>query len=191
MAAKRKFSKLATSVGFDLAHLFNRAIKQSLIAGINAATLATVHDSSNAAVHWMVAGASGRTSKPWARALGSLKDLRGTLGRKGKRTGRRPVLPVGYRGDDGANKDVAVKFVTLRERGEVIDRLVAGRNPETRFKFYHALAEGRFSEAYSAEEVGRYRNSANIDEAGNAAVAAALQAAERAVLAGQGRKVRR
>ena len=191
--AKGKFSKQADDLNDKLATLLNRAVKRAVVAGINAAAAATVHDSSNAAVHWMVGVAQGRSGRPASRSLGKLKDLRGTLGRRKKgalKVGRRPVLPVGYRGDEGVNKDLAVKFVTLRERSEVIDKLVVGRNPPTKFYFYHALAEGRAG-TLTAEEADRYRKSAEIDAAGNAAVAAAIRAAEAAVTAGLGRKPRK
>lgn len=185
-----KFTKQAAKINLDLSHLMNRAIKRALIAAITTATQETVHDSSNAAVHWMLAAQDGKVSKPWARKTGTLRDLRGTIGRKGVRPARKPQLPVGYRGDGGENQGMAVKYVSLRERTQVIDMLVAGRHSITGFRLYHPLLEERFAEPYTLENIKKYRRNAGIVLAGKAAVEAAREAAYAAVMAGLGRKRR-
>lgn len=173
--AKTSFTKEADQFNEALGQLFNRAIRSALLAGLLAATKFTRHDSSNAAVHWMLAGADGRKSRPWQRKLGRIQDLRGTKGVRGP--AREPVPPVGYRDDEGKNASAASAFVRDRETQEVLDRLVVGRSAETRFYFYSAVGEDE-----------EYAENAQISEAGEAAVARTLEVAERHIAAGNVRR---
>lgn len=163
-----KFSKAAEQFNIDLGELFNRAIRMALLAGLAMAVRTTKHDSSNAAVHWLVA-ARGK-SRPGGRKYGRIRDLRGT-------TTRPSVHPVGKRRDGGKNAALAERFVRNRELREVIEKLVAGRRPETVFYFYHALEPGE-----------EYAENANIEDAGKAALAETLRVMQNRIAAGQARK---
>lgn len=169
----KKFSGQAKQLSDALGEVFNRALRASLLDGLATAVEMTKHDSSNAAAHWMLAGSR---SRPSARRLGRLKDLRGTLGIRS--TARAPVFPVGYRDDGGIHKAETLRFVRERELKEVIDKLVSGRNPEFKFYFYNA-----------AGDEAQYSYNANIQAAGEAAVQATIESAARRIAAGNARKV--
>jgi hypothetical protein len=163
-----KFAKAADRFSTDLGELFNRSIRQALLSGLAIAIRTTIHDSSNAAVHWQLA-AKGR-SRPASRRFGKLRDLRGTNSRPG-------VPPVGRRGDHGINAAGTERFVREREIKEVIDKLIVGRRPATVFYFHHPL-----------EEDWRYAQNANIQEAGQAAIAETSRVLQNRIAAGQARK---
>ena len=163
-----KFSTATEQFNIDLGALFNRAIRMALLAGLAMAVRTTKHDSSNAAVHWLVA-ARGK-SRPGGRRYGKLRDLRGTATRPG-------VPPVGKRRDGGKNAALAERFVRNRELSEVIEKLVSGRRPETLFYFYHPLEPGE-----------EYTDNALIEEAGKAALAETLRVMQNRMAAGQARK---
>jgi len=163
-----KFSQQANKLGTDLGALFNRGIRQALVAGLVAAVQATKHDSSNAAAHWMIA-AKGR-SRPGARKAGRINDWRGS-------NERASVAPVGKRRDAGIHKMRATKFVRERELREVVEKLVAGRLPETVFYFYHPLEDGE-----------EYAKNAEIKSAGEAGVAETLRVYQNRIAAGNARK---
>lgn len=163
-----KFAKAADRFSTDLGELFNRGIRQGLLAGLSEALRETVHDSSNAAVHWQLA-AKGR-SRPASRRFGQLRDLRGNKSRPG-------IPPVGRRGDNGINAGATERFVREREIRDVIEKMVAGRRPATVFYFHHPLQPG-----------WRYAENANIEAAGQAAVARTIQVIQNRIAAGQARK---
>lgn len=163
-----KFSALADQVNVDVSALFNRSIRMALLAGLAMAVGVTKHDSSNAAVHWLLAAKA--RSRPASRRYGKLRDLRGTAGRPG-------VAPVGKRRDGGAHEQAALKFVRDRELREVVDKMVAGRSPETIFYFYNAI-----------DPETQYGENANIGAAGAAAVQEVLRIFQNRVAAGQVRK---
>ncbi|QYW06470.1 hypothetical protein uan_058 [Pseudomonas phage UAntarctica] len=163
-----KFSAQADRVMVDVSALFNRSIRQALLAGLAMALGVTKQDSSNAAVHWLLAAKS--RSRPAARRYGQLRDLRGTSTRPG-------VAPVGKRRDGGVHAAAAMKFVRERELREVVDKLVAGRSPETVFYFYNAIEPGT-----------QYGENANIEAAGEAAAQEVLRIFENRIASGQVRK---
>lgn len=155
-----KFADQTATLSLDIGALFNRAIRRALLAGLTMAVHSTHHDSSNAAAHWLIA-AKGR-SRPGSRTWGKLRDLRGT-------STRPATPPVGKRRSYGMNEIATVKFVRDRELREVVEKLVAGRHPETIFYFYNALdpnsdygqnAEISAAAAAAVEEVSRQFNNA-------------------------------
>lgn len=160
MADPKQFTKEMSKLGDYLNQLFNRSIQAGLLRGLDTAVAETKHDSSQAAAHWMLAGADGRSSRPWQRKLGKLTYLRGTAVRA-------PIAPVGYRGDSGSHTSETIKFVHQRELNEVIKQLVAGRRPEFRFYLYNAVGE-----------VDAYAIRARIDAAGNSGIDAVVRYAE-------------
>lgn len=163
-----KFSALADQVNVDVSALFNRSIRMALLSGLAMAVGITKHDSSNAAVHWLLAAKA--RSRPSSRRFGKLRDLRGTASRPG-------MAPVGKRRDGGIHEAAALKFVRERELKEVVDKMVSGRSPETIFYFYNAI-----------EPDSQYGENANIGAAGAAAVQEVLRIFENRVMAGQVRK---
>lgn len=180
------FSDYTENLSVDLDSLFNRSIKAAMTAGIVAAVKETKHDSSNAAVHWLVGveGAKRSSMGPFNR----LRDLRGRLGRlrasRGKAGGlkrggaRAPKIPqVGYRGDKGRHSGAALSLVRSRAKEEVLERIVRGRNAPGEFFFFNAAG---LREDYS--------DNANLEMAGMAAVNAAIAVATRYVTAGMVRK---
>lgn len=167
MAKAGKFAKQVDAYTADLKELFGRAIRQALMAGLVAAVKATEHDSSNAAAHWMI---GSRTSPPGRRKFGKLRDLRGTH--------ERPATPpVGKRRTYGAQKSATLKFVRERELQQVVDKLVQGRNPETLFYFFNAVAEG-----------SDYGQNAKIEEAAMQAMQAVRRIFDKRIEAGKVRK---
>lgn len=160
MADQKMFTKEMAKLDEYLRSMFNRSIRAGLLRGLDTAVAETKQDSSQAAAHWMLAGADGRTSRPWQRKLGKLQYLRGT-------SVRAPIAPVGYRGDGGSNADAVLKFVHQRELNEVIKQLVAGRRPEFKFYLYNAVGD-----------VDAYAIRARIDDAGNAGIQAVVDYAE-------------
>ncbi|MCY1362839.1 hypothetical protein D9M71_494100 [compost metagenome] len=176
MSDSRRFEAYGEQVGDYVGQLFTRAIQGALLDGLEMAVKATFHDSSNAAAHWMLAGADGNKSRPWQRKLGRITDMRGTLGIRGP--ARSPVFPVGYQGDEGINEGDTVKFVRQRELAEVIHKLVTGRKPEFRFYLFNAVGGDE-----------NYAGNANIEQAGQAGLDRILASATRRIAAGQTRKV--
>lgn len=163
-----KFKRQADQYGFDLKELFSRAIRQALIAGLEAAIKGTEQDSSNAAVHWQLASSKG--SRPASRKFGKLRDLRGTKLKA-------PVKPVGYKDDEGKNAAVVLKFVRDKEIREVVDKLVSGRDPDTMFYLYNAIVDG-----------SAYGDNAKIDDAAKAGLAAVKRIFDNRIAAGNVRK---
>lgn len=165
-----KFKKLTDTMAMDISALFNRAIRQALIAGVAMAVARTKQDSSNAAAHWMLASKTGKTARPESRRFGKLRDLRGNKSRAG-------VHPVGRRGDGGVNSGTVIKYVREKELREVVDRLITGRDPETVFYLFNAVGA-----------VNRYSANAEIAAAGEAAMQEIKRIFEMRVAAGNVRK---
>lgn len=163
-----KFAKEASRFNLDLGALFNRSIRAALLAGLEVAVKSTYHDSSNAAVHWAILAVGSRIGR--GRKIGRINDFRGT-------NSRSPVLPVGYRDDAGENAVVTLRYVRDRELREVVDRLVAGRHPSTKFFFNHPL-----------ETDSVYAARADIEQAGQSALAATEKVFLARIAAGQSRK---
>lgn len=163
-----KFTKATNQFNIDLGALFNRAIRMALMAGLAMAVRGTKHDSSNAAVHWLLA-ARGR-SRPAARKYGQLRDLRET-------SVRPAVFPVGRRRDAGKNAKLAERFVRERELRDVIEKMVAGRTPESIFYFYNAV-----------EGDPEYADNASIEAAGAMAINETIRVMQLRIAAGQARK---
>lgn len=164
----KKFARMADQVSLDIGALFNRAIRQALLAGLVMAVHNTKQDSSNAAVHWMIA-AEGR-SRPTTRRFGRLRDLRETASKPA-------TPPVGKRGDGGRNAAMTQRFVRDKELREVIEKMVAGRDPAKVFYFFNAL-----------DPNWRYGENANIAAAGKSAVEEVRRIFENRMAAGQVRK---
>lgn len=179
--AKGKFLREAKANALGMEAFFNRSVQKALKAGIEAAVKNTYHDSSNAAAHWQVAGANGARSRPWQRGFGVFKDRRGTPTRS-------PQLPIGYQKDNGEVAGAVLKYVSAKEQSEVIQKLVSGRTPETKFYFYHAAFDGK-SEV--GPELEAYKERADLKEAGKAAVQATFDVLAREFAAGRLRKAYR
>lgn len=146
-----KFEKQFTQFAVELEQLYSRAIRRALLAGLYTALDVTKHDSSNAAVHWLLV--AKMRSRPTTRRFGKLKDLR--------QTGTRAATPpVGKRGSMGAQKSRTITFVRDKELREVVDKFVSGRAPETKFALYTSI-----------DPESEYGINANISEAGQAALA--------------------
>lgn len=162
-----EFAKQAAKFNIDLGALFNRAIRVALLSGLAMAVRTTNHDSSNAAVHWMIA--SVRRSRPESRKFGKLRDLR--------QTARESNPPVGSRRSYGKNRALTERFVRDREIKDVLDKMVVGRKPESIFYFFNAL-----------DPNWRYGVNANIDAAGRAALEEVKRVYDRRIAAGNSRK---
>ena len=177
-----KFKQQAEAYSINLSQLFTRSIRASLVAGITAATKETAQDSSNAAAHWLlaVAGAGKRSLGPWGR----LRDLRGRRARKGGKNGKggkrakKPTYPVGYREDKGKNRGATLEFVRERALKDVIDSMVTGRRPASKFFLYNAAGGNE-----------QYEINAGIDAAGKEGLLAVERVLARQVAAGRTRKV--
>ena len=159
-----KFQKQFTNATGDISALFNRSIRSALAAGIEAAVRNTIHDSSNAGYHWMVAERS--RSRPGNRALGTVKDLRQTKGVRGPARGQTGT--IGFQGDRGAHRNQTVISARMREREEVLDKMVSGRNVRGNYYFYHGLLSGKSD----IENPKEYARRANLEAAGLAAIKA-------------------
>lgn len=166
------FSKEAAKFEVDLGALFNRAIRQALVAGLATAVRETKQDSSNAAAHWTikVKGASRTAGRAWTR----LRDMRHTKDRK-------RTAPVGKRRDLGIHRTEAVTVVRDRELKDVIDKFVAGRKPSTLFSFFNPID---LESDYGKNLEG------SLTTAGNAAVEEVQRIFQNRMAAGQTRKRR-
>jgi len=164
----KKFAKMAEKVSLDIGALFNRSIRQALLAGLVMAVQTTKQDSSNAAAHWMIA-AEGR-SRPTTRRFGRLRDLRETASKPA-------TPPVGKRGDGGRNAAMTQRFVRDKELRDVIEKMVSGRDPAKVFYFFNAL-----------DPNWQYGENANIAAAGKSAVEEVRRIFENRMAAGQVRK---
>lgn len=125
-----KFAQAVALFSADLEKLYVRAIRRALLAGLEAAIANSVHDSSNAGVHWMLVAKT--RSRPASRKFGKLRDLRQT-------NKRNATPPVGRRGSAGSQKSATIAFVRDKEIREVIEKFVTGRSPETKFALYNAI----------------------------------------------------
>lgn len=163
-----KFKTMTDNFSIELNALFSRSIRRALLAGLIMAVQRTKHDSSNAAAHWLIA-AKGK-SRPAGRTWGKLRDLRGT-------SKKSATAPVGKRRDGGKNAALTQRFVRDRELREVVEKLVAGRTPETVFYFYNAVPVD-----------SEYERNANIADAGMSAVQEVARQFTNAVEAGNVRK---
>lgn len=163
-----KFRTMTDNFTLELNAMYSRAIRQALLAGLVMAVQRTKQDSSNAAAHWLIA-VKGK-SRPGGRTWGKLRDLRGTANKAS-------VAPVGKRRDGGKNAALAQRFVRDRELREVVEKLVAGRSPETAFYFYNAVPAG-----------SAYEDDAQIAEAGLAAVQEVARRLTNAITTGNIRK---
>ena len=183
--AKGKFREQADNMNFALSMLQNSAIKKAMAAGVQAAGLATYHDSSNASVHWTAVPHDRPPRPSWKGA----RDLRATVGRGKGRKGKRPARfnVVGARRsyhEEKPEKLRAVKYLVARERKAVLDKYVVGRIAPTRkFYFYNSIEEGVPGDGPDTD-LEEYAENAKLYSAGDAAVAAALRAAEEAFVAG-------
>lgn len=175
-----KFRNQMREFSADISQLLNRNMQRALRAGIAEAVRKTRHDSSNAAYHWMVVpdGPAPR------RAYTSIRDLRQTKGVRGPQ--RRRSGTVGLRGAGGANKGATIGHVRRREDEVVIRRAISGRKPPGKFHFYHALLS--MKSAMPTGDLEQYRKNADIEAAGEAAVAATLEAFKRYMAQGKVRK---
>lgn len=185
-----KFREQADQMNFTLSMLHNSAIKKAMTAGVQAAGLATRHDSSNAAVHWVAVPDGAKPRPPWR----TMRDLRAHIGRGKKRVGRKPakIAAVGHKGSNHdvnvAGRTKAMKYLVARERREVLDKVVVGRlDPVRKFYFYNSIESGVFGKKGEEGAYDDYSDNAQLEDAGNAAVSAALDAAEKAFIAGFGR----
>ncbi len=165
VAKNRQFEDQAIAIGNYLSQLFVRSIRAAALRGLEAAVATTKHDSSQAAMHWMIAGMDAKTSRPWQRKFGKLQYVKGQA-------------PVGVRGAMGAQRDAVMKAVKDRELTEVLEKLVAGRKPQFQLYFYNAVGD-----------VEAYSDRALIDRAGLAAIAETVRYAEAQFTAANTRKV--
>lgn len=184
-----KFEKQADLLMQDIENLFNRQLRRSLRAALRAAIRTTEQDSSNAAAHWMIA--ENRYSRPRQRAEGTVRDLRGRKGGRKVSGGVTSPSPgkngVGLRGDKGKNRTQVLNTVMAREEGAVISRYAKGSKPARVYTLFHGTIEG-LGVPYSASALAQYAARANIQAAGEAGVAAFMEAMTRYTAEG---KVRR
>lgn len=163
----KKFSKMAADYNVNLGALFNRAIRQALLAGLAMAVSSTKQDSSNAAAHWIIAAKSiSQGGRKWRQ----LRDLRET-------SVRPRTEPVGRRRDGGKNAALTLRFVRDRELRDVIEKLVAGRRPATQFYFYNAV-----------DLASEYGANAHIEHAAEQAIQETQRVFQNRIAAGQARK---
>jgi hypothetical protein len=172
-----KFQEDARRFGVSVGEVFNRAMRQALIAGLAMAIERTKHDSSNAAAHWML-GARTKSRPATRQPFGTVQDLRRTRNNAG-------YSPIGSRGDHGANAAAVLKFVREREIQKVLDQYLVGRKPPSEFFFYNAVAD--MTNPAPGQETS-YAERANIKNAGEAAVQATLREVQNRIAAGQARK---
>lgn len=166
MARSGVFEDQGRALGDYLSQLFVRSIRAGLLRGLDAAVAATRQDSSQAAMHWMIAGIDASTSRPWSRRFGKLQYVKGQA-------------PVGIRGSMGAAAEAVQAFVHQRELNDVLNKLVAGRKPEFNLFLYNAVGE-----------VNRYSENAAIDKAGFAGAVEVVRYAEAQFAAANTRKVK-
>lgn len=173
-----KFSDAAQRFQVDLHELFNRAIRQALLAGLTLAVSQTKQDSSNAAAHWTikVRGQQRSGGRAWTR----LRDMRETQA-------RRKAPGVGKRRDEGRNAAAALSMVRDRELRDVINKFVSGRSPSTIFSFFNPIEEGS---EYSDSIDGSTLKGMTLSEAGQAAVERVQDILQKRIIAGQTRKRR-
>lgn len=146
---KGRFTRYAESFGGEVGLFFNRAIASTLKTGLKVAVLATKHDSSLAAYHWMVVPKGGQF-RPGNRRLSKFHYVYGQS-------------PVGQKGDKGRHKKAVRDYVLSRELHKVIDRAVKAQVPV--YAFYNATPQ--FTEDTEADRPGAdsYRSNAKIDTA--------------------------
>lgn len=158
-----KFALKHEKIAQEVERLTNRALRQSMRTALRTAIEKTVHDSSNAAVHWMIAEAS--KSRPASRDMGTVKDLRET-----KRDGKKHPL-VGSVRSHGSNRGKATSGVVDRETELVLRRYIFGHTRSTNFYLYHGLPNN--AEITDAQQ---YADRAKIEAAGLAGARAARRA---------------
>jgi hypothetical protein len=174
-----KFAAEAMRFQVDLHELFNRAIRQALMAGLTAAVNKTKQDSSNAAAHWTikVRGQQRSGGRAWSR----LRDLRET------RTGGKKSPGVGRRRDAGKNRQAVLTLVRDRELRDVVNKFVSGRSPSTIFSFFNPIEEG--SDYWDFIETSDLPG-LTLSEAGQLAVERVQDILAKRIAAGQTRKRR-
>lgn len=157
--------------------MFVGAIRKGLSKGFSAAIDATVKDSGNAAVHWMI-GVDGK-SRPNSRKLGTPQDLRST-----KHSSPHPWVysrRFGLSYNHALSKAL-IDRVVARETEIILKKYAAGHTPSLRYSFFNAI--GSVTE-------DNYHHYANIAEAGAIGLEAAVKYFEAEVAAGNVRKYRR
>lgn len=165
---QNRFSLYADAKGELILDSVVASIRTGLAEGFKTTLKLTTHDSSNAAVHWLI-GVKGKTRPGSRRPYGQYQDLRG----KGD-----PL--VGVKGDAGKYKADAVEKILDKEIREVIAKHAAGNKPSTNFYFQNSVGN-----------IDGYRENANIVEAGNAGIAQAVAVFEREIASGKVLKRRR
>lgn len=159
----KKFSIAAEDLNSTIKYMFVGAIRRGVTEGFDVAVRFTRQDSSNAATHWLI-GVQGKSNAA-SRVLGKPSDLRAT-----KSGGVKHPL-VGYRGehrtDSGASAAISDAIVE-REVNTIINVYAKGISPETGFYYFNALGES-----------GEYAENADINFAGEQALAAAVAVFER------------
>lgn len=174
-----KFSDQAQRFQVDLHDLFNRAIRQALLAGLTAAVNQTKQDSSNAAAHWTikVKGQQRSGGRAWSR----LRDMRETS------TGGKRAPGIGRRRDGGKNRQAVLTMVRDRELRDVINKFVSGRSPSTIFSFFNPIEEG--SDYADFIDISKLPG-LTLSEAGQLAVERVHDILAKRIAAGQTRKRR-
>lgn len=158
----KKFSIYSDAKGETILDVVVASMRTGLAEGFKVAIESTVHDSSNAAAHWMV-GVQGKTRPGARKPFGHPVDLRG----KGN-----PL--VGSKGDKGRLRADTVEKVLDREIREVISKYAAGNSPETNFYFFNAIGG-----------VDGYKENASIIDAGNSGIRHAVKVFEREIASGK------
>lgn len=172
MSQRKKFQSLAEETGIDLGQFFNRNIRETLKAGIEALVKNTHHDSSRAATHWLVIPNKGNFN------YGQWKYM--------KFEPAHGVKPVGRIGDKGVNRAAAIKAVTSRETARAINKAVSGRNPATKFVFHNATPESYDDRLGKEGGSGtNYQENARLEDARKAAESVMKNKFERLVTAGK------
>lgn len=164
----------------DLELLTNKAVKDSLKAGLDVLVNKTTHDSSNAAAHWVIVPDGERPRSPWFTA----RDLRSNGRAKVRRVLRHRLFKKAENGVIGASGDSrskskpeivakVVAYVKERENRDIITQVVRGRKMAVKkFHFYNAIQQGKIGTTMVKEEVGSYVRKANLDMAHRHAVSA-------------------
>ena len=153
----------------SIRRMFVGAVRDAIADGFFVTLTTTYHDSSNAALHWMIG--AGRSS-PSARKLGKVKDYRG---------GGDSL--VGHRGDMRSYRsaeDTPSRAILRREVKTVVSKYLVGQRFPLQITFYN-----------DAASIPNYEVNANLFLAGTRGLERVVQKFEQRISEGNVRKYSR
>lgn len=137
--SNRKFSLYANKFYEEMRQHYVETMREALKQAISVAVRNTHHDSSQAAMYWMV-GIEGHTN-PADRTPTNIpgEDSEGNVS-----TGNLAYLhgwyrPVGFKGDGGSNAEAVATHVEAREAAQAIDKYIVGQVFPTKITLYNKV----------------------------------------------------